>query len=73
MLEIKKYLPVGSVVLLKNGIKKVTIIGIMQNITNKDGEVREYDYIGVFYPEGFLTMETMFMLLVHQPKKEIIG
>lgn len=61
MMEIKKYLPVGSVVLLKNALKKAMIIGIMQSTVDKEKNTAEYDYLGVLYPEGFLTTDTMFM------------
>lgn len=60
MLPKDEYLPIGSVVLLKDGIKKAMIIGIMH--TSKVGdEYVEYDYIAVLYPEGFITTKTMFM------------
>lgn len=61
MMNAKEYLPVGSVVFLKNGIKKAVIVGIMQGMLDKEKKMTEYDYIGVFYPEGFLSTETMFM------------
>ncbi len=48
-MEIKKLLPIGSVVLLKNGKKRVMIFGIKQT-DNSTG--KEYDYISVLYPEG---------------------
>ena len=48
-MEIKKLLPIGSVVLLKNGKKRVMIFGIKQT-ENSTG--KEYDYISVLYPEG---------------------
>lgn len=60
MLPKDEYLPIGSVVLLKGGIKKAMIIGIMH--TSKVGEEYiEHDYIAVLYPEGFITTKTMFM------------
>lgn len=48
-MEIKKLLPIGSVVLLKNGKKRVMIFGVKQT-DNSTGI--EYDYISVLYPEG---------------------
>lgn len=48
-MEIKELLPIGSVVLLKGGQKKLMVFGIKQT-DNKTKE--EYDYIGVLYPEG---------------------
>lgn len=61
MIKAKEYLPVGSVVLLKGAVKKAVIIGIMQSMLDVEKNVTEYDYIGVMYPEGLLTTETMFM------------
>ena len=57
-MNIKSLLPIGSVVLLKNGVKKVMIVGIKQ--TSIDENI-EYDYVGVLYPEGFLGGEYQFM------------
>lgn len=48
-MNIKELLPIGSVVLLKNGYKRLMIFGIRQ-MDNNSGT--EYDYIGVMYPEG---------------------
>lgn len=51
--EIKeKYLPVGTVVLLKNGKKRVMITGFCVTPQGKD---EAYDYSGCLYPEGFLS------------------
>ena len=51
MIKIKELLPIGSIVLLKNASKKIMIFGIKQT-NNDDG--KEYDYVGVVYPEGNL-------------------
>ncbi|MGO5113766.1 DUF4176 domain-containing protein [Candidatus Avoscillospira sp. LCP25S3_F1] len=48
-MEIKELLPIGSVVLLKEGRKRLMIYGIKQ--TDQNTSI-EYDYIGVLYPEG---------------------
>lgn len=48
----KEYLPVGSVVKLEGLKKKVIVMGIMQR--NADKPDKEYDYMGVPYPEGFM-------------------
>ena len=52
MTRIKDLLPIGSIVLLKNGEKRLMIIGVKQSDVNANGE--EYDYLGVMYPEGHL-------------------
>ncbi|MCD8395942.1 MAG: DUF4176 domain-containing protein [Lachnospiraceae bacterium] len=48
----REILPVGSVVLLKGGTKKIMIIGLLALDAEKQDKV--YDYMGVVYPEGFL-------------------
>lgn len=57
-MEIKNLLPIGSVVLLKNGKKRLMIFGIKQ--TDKSSN-KEYDYIGVLYPEGNMGEGTQFL------------
>lgn len=49
----KEFLPVGSVVMLKGGSKRVMIAGYLA-IDNND-ESKVYDYSGCLYPEGFLS------------------
>ena len=51
-----EYLPIGSVVLLEGGIKKVMIIGYFFNdpTINKN---KVFDYLGAMYPEGVFTLE----------------
>lgn len=53
-----KYLPIGSIVLLHNGTKKLMVIGIdvTDNTTNQ-----VYDYCGVYYPEGFYDANSIFL------------
>lgn len=57
-MNIKELLPIGSVVLLEEGSKKLMIFGVKQT-DEESGE--EYDYIGVIYPEGNLGNETQFL------------
>ncbi|MEG2146637.1 MAG: DUF4176 domain-containing protein [Lachnospiraceae bacterium] len=54
----KQYLPIGSVVLLKEGTKKIMIYGRKQ-IAVDSGE--EYDYIACFYPEENINDQYMFL------------
>lgn len=56
---IKNLLPIGSIVLLKNAKKRIMICGIRQ--TGKDKPEKEYDYMGVFYPEGHIGDEYNFL------------
>lgn len=50
-------LPIGSVVLLNGGKKRLMIYGVKQTDLNT---MKEYDYIGVLYPEGNLGDEGHF-------------
>ena len=48
----EKYLPLGSVVLLKEAKKRLMITGFC--VKPEEGEI-VYDYIGCLYPEGVLS------------------
>jgi len=50
-----KYLPLGSVVLLKGGKKRLMIIGYAPIDMGKMDKV--YDYSGCMYPEGVISSE----------------
>lgn len=53
----KNYLPIGSVVLLKNGNKRMIICGRIQA---KAGSDTIYDYSACYYPEGIVNPANMF-------------
>lgn len=48
----EKYLPVGTVVLLKGGKKRVMVTGFC--VVSPEVEKRVFDYCGCIYPEGYL-------------------
>ena len=50
-MEKVNYLPIGSVVLLKGGCKKLLIISRALQVRTEDSEYY-FDYGGVVYPEG---------------------
>lgn len=58
-MEIKNLLPIGSVVLLKGGQKKLMICGIKQ--VDSDDDDKEYDYLGIFYPEGHIGSKFQYL------------
>lgn len=58
MIHLEKYLPIGSIVLLKSGQKRVMIYGRRQ-IEGTTGI--EYDYISCLYPEGNMSYDTSFL------------
>ena len=48
-MDVRRLLPIGSVVMLKGGEKRLMIFGVKQ----KKADTNElYDYISVIYPEG---------------------
>ena len=64
----EKYLPIGTVVMLKGGTKRVMISGFCaidgENVKNM------YDYSGCVYPEGFLT-STQTCLFNHEQIEKV--
>lgn len=52
------YLPIGSVVLLKEATKRVMVYG--RKMLAKDDD-KEYDYIGCLYPEGALNSNDVIL------------
>lgn len=53
----KNLLPIGSIVLLKGGEKRIMICGRIQS---KAGENTIYDYSACYYPEGIIDPNSMF-------------
>lgn len=56
--DVRNLLPIGTVVRLKGAEKNLMIFGMRQTDSNEN---KEYDYIGVMYPEGNLGEELRFM------------
>ena len=67
-MNVKDLLPIGTVVLLKNGEKRLMIAGIKQMDT--EDASKEYDYYGVMYPEGHVG-ENFQYLFNHKDIAEI--
>lgn len=63
-----KYLPIGTVVLLKEGEKRLMIIGFSPAMNN-DGKKRVFDYCGTLFPEGVFSMKHTFLFNHDQIKK----
>ncbi|MGV2939658.1 DUF4176 domain-containing protein [Mesobacillus sp. LC4] len=61
-----KYLPIGSVVLLNGGSKRIMIYGRKQKELNSD---KVWDYIACLYPEGNLNEEYMYLFNHDQIEK----
>ena len=65
----EKYLPIGTVVILKNGKKRVMITGFL-SLANDSKEKKLYDYSGCIYPEGLLS-STQICLFDHDQIEKI--
>ena len=66
----KELLPIGSVVLLKDGIKKAMITGYFP-VTNVGGKKVAYDYSGCVFPEGILSSDQLGMFNYEQIREVI--
>lgn len=51
----EKFLPIGSIVLLKGGTKKAMVTGFC-SVAAED-KTKIYDYTGCIYPEGYLDFD----------------
>ncbi|MBR6690244.1 MAG: DUF4176 domain-containing protein [Bacilli bacterium] len=51
----EKYLPVGTVVLLKNAKKRIMVTGFAATVPGSNGKI--YDYIACLYPEGVISSD----------------
>lgn len=63
-----KYLPIGSIVLLNNGTKKLMITGFCVAANNDQSKI--FDYSGCLYPEGMLSSNEV-ALFNHEQIKQI--
>lgn len=57
-MNIKELLPIGSVVMLNGATKRLMIYGVGQTDNSDD---KDYDYIGVMYPEGNMGDGSQFL------------
>lgn len=67
--DIKKYLPLGTVVLLKNATKRVMITGFAGVSPEHKGQM--FDYSGCVYPEGFSSYKEIFVFNHNQIAKVV--
>lgn len=58
-MKIEGLLPVGSVVMLKEGTHRVMIIGYCQKLISNPEKV--YDYVGCLFPEGFISADNNYL------------
>ena len=55
-MDARELLPIGSVILVKEAEKRMMIIGVLQ----QNGAER-YDYMGVLYPEGYMSQDEVYL------------
>lgn len=55
----QKYLPIGTVVNLKNGKKRLMITGFC--VTSGGANEELYDYCGCVFPEGVISAQKTFL------------
>lgn len=63
-----KFLPIGTVVLLKEGKKRIMITGFCAT-SNENGNNKQYDYCGVLYPEGVISLKQTLLFNHEQISK----
>lgn len=63
----EKYLPVGTVVMLQGGTKRIMILGFCAASENNKELI--YDYSGCLYPEGLLSSEQVALFNHKQIEK----
>ncbi len=59
----KRYLPIGSVVLLKDSQKRIMIVGVKQKQVDSD---KVWDYSACLYPEGIIDPDRLFLFDTEQ-------
>jgi hypothetical protein len=64
----EKYLPLGSIVLLNNGEKRIMIYGRKQLAVSNN---QEFDYVACLYPEGNVGDEFTY-LFNHSDIREVV-
>ena len=67
-MKINELLPIGTIVVLQGGEKKLMICGVKQ--TDAEGSGKEYDYLGVLYPEGHIGDNFQY-LFNHEDIKDV--
>lgn len=64
MSEVKKLLPLGSIVLLEEGLQKLVIVGRGAIYTDQHtGKDTFADYMAVLYPSGLNPETTIFLIM----------
>lgn len=54
----KELLPLGTIVRLKEGTKRIMICGRLQQ---RESDMKIFDYCACYYPEGILNSDELFL------------
>ena len=57
--QYEKYLPIGSVVIMKGGKKRVMVVGYLAKTAEFGDKI--FDYVGCLYPEGLVSSKLNLM------------
>lgn len=63
MVTMKKFLPIGSVVLLKESQKRIMIVGVKQKQADSD---KVWDYSACLFPEGIIDPDRLYLFDAEQ-------
>ena len=66
----KELMPIGSVVMLNDAVKRLMIIGYGQQENNEQGKGKVWDYVGCLFPEGYISPEHIFLFDHEQIQKK---
>lgn len=66
--KLRKYLPIGTVVLLKNAKKRIMITGFCA-VKEENKKSQIFDYCGVLYPEGVVKVDQVCLFNHKQIEK----
>lgn len=55
----EKYLPIGTIVMLKDGKKRAMIMGFCSSASENKEKI--FDYSGCLYPEGFISSNQILL------------
>lgn len=53
-----EFLPIGTIITLKNGNKRIMICGRLQE---REDDHKIFDYVACLYPEGILAPDELFL------------
>lgn len=65
--KLEKYLPIGTIVLLKDATKRLMITGFCAVDAEENNKI--YDYVGCMYPEGVLSNDESALFNHNQIEK----